>query len=50
MSTKARAWTQEKFNFDKFVQSWDELFMQMNEEYGSWDDRTGYTPYEMRVL
>ena len=50
LGTKAREWTQEQFNFDKFVQSWDDLFMHLNEEFGSWDNRTGYTPYEMRVL
>ena len=50
LGAKGREWTQKKFNFDDFVESWDKLFTEVNEEWGSWDDRTGYKQYEMRVL
>ncbi len=45
-----REFTQEKFNFETFVQTWDELFMRIHEEMGSWDTRSGYTPYEVRMF
>ena len=50
LGSEGRKWTQERFNFEKFANSWDELFMRINEEWGSWEDRTGYTPYEVRTF
>ena len=50
MGLKGREYTQKEFNFDDFIQRWDDLFMKIHEDYGSWDDRTGYTPYEVRVF
>jgi len=50
LGSDGRKWTQERFNFEKFANSWDELFMRINEEWGSWEDRTGYTPYEVRTF
>tara|TARA_R110002020_G_scaffold140120_4_gene311396 strand:+ start:1821 stop:3071 length:1251 start_codon:yes stop_codon:yes gene_type:complete len=49
MGQKGREWTQKEFNFDDFIRRWDDLFMKIHEDHGSWDDRTGYTPYEVRV-
>jgi glycosyltransferase involved in cell wall biosynthesis len=43
-----QAWTRDRFNFDKFVTNWDELFTTIYEEKGSWADRKGYTAYEVR--
>ena len=49
MGLAAREWTQDRFNFEKYVTTWDELFTKIVEEKGSWDDRTGYTGYEVRT-
>jgi len=50
MGQKGREWTQKEFNFDDFIQRWDDLFMKIVDEKGSWEDRVGYTPYEVRVF
>ena len=50
LSKECAEWAQTEFAFDKFVTSWDELFTRIYEEQGSWDTRTGYTPYEMRTF
>ena len=50
MGQKGREWTQKEFNFNDFIQRWDDLFMKIVDEKGSWEDRTGYTPYEVRVF
>ena len=42
-------WTKKQFNYDNFVETWDNLFSRIYEEKGSWKDRTGYVPYEMRT-
>ena len=49
LGSKGRAYTQEHFNFDKFIQTWDELFTSVYEEKGSWEDRKGYKSYEVRT-
>lgn len=41
-------WARDFFGFDKFIQSWDDLFTSIYEEKGSWDTRTGYNAYEVR--
>jgi len=43
-----RNWTQDRFNFDDFISRWDELFTKIHEEKGSWQNREGYVPYEVR--
>ena len=50
MGLKGRAHTQREFNFDDFIKRWDDLFMKIHNEHGSWEDRTGYTPYEVRTF
>ncbi|MAH51290.1 hypothetical protein CMI37_36070 [Candidatus Pacearchaeota archaeon] len=47
---KCRDWVEKNFNFENFVEAWDELFEKINTEKGSWDSRTGYTPYEVRTF
>ena len=49
LGAAGREWTQDRFNFDKYVATWDELFTRIVEEKGSWDDRAGYTGYEVRT-
>jgi glycosyltransferase involved in cell wall biosynthesis len=50
MGAQGREWTQKKFNFEDFATSWDNLFTQTYENKGSWQEREGYTPYEVRIL
>jgi glycosyltransferase involved in cell wall biosynthesis len=50
LGASAREWTQKQFNFEDFVDRWDTLFTDIHDRLGSWDTRTGYTPYEMRTF
>ena len=50
LGASAREWTKKQFNFEDFVQRWDDLFMKIYEEKGSWGSRTGYSSYEVRVF
>ena len=45
-----RKWTEDRFNFDDFIDRWDKLFTSTNEKKGSWETREGYVPYEVRVF
>jgi len=45
-----REWTEKTFNFDTYIQTWDDLFMKIVDEKGSWDTRKGYSPYEVRTF
>jgi glycosyltransferase involved in cell wall biosynthesis len=44
-----RAWSEDRFGFDKFIQTWDDLFTSIHEEKGSWEDRKNYDSYEVKV-
>ena len=46
---RGRAWSERQFGFDAFVERWDALFMDIYENKGSWDTRTGYNNYEVKV-
>ena len=48
LGAAGRKWTQTQFNFETFVDRWDKLFTQINEDMGSYDDRQGYKSYEVR--
>ena len=48
LGVEGREWVKKQFNFETFTQRWDELFMRIHNEMGSWDDRTGYDAYEVR--
>ena len=50
LGAKGRAWSQKQFNFDVYVQRWDELFTSIVEKNGSWDDRKNYSSYEVKVF
>ena len=50
LGAAGREWTQKQFNFDNFIQQWDDLFTKVHEEKGSWETRTGYQTYEMRTF
>ena len=50
LGAAGREWTKKEFGFDKFVQTWDNLFTSIYEEKGSWDKRQGYESYEVKVF
>ena len=45
-----RAWSEDLFGFDKFIQTWDDLFTSIHEEKGSWETRKGYNSYGVKVF
>jgi glycosyltransferase involved in cell wall biosynthesis len=49
LGSAGREWTQDRFNFEKYITTWDELFTKIVEEKGSWSDRTGHISYEVRT-
>jgi|TARA_R110000751_G_scaffold275352_3_gene376220 glycosyltransferase involved in cell wall biosynthesis len=50
LGQEARKWSQDKFSFEKYVDSWDKLFTKINNEKGSWENRKGYALYEVRTF
>jgi len=50
LGATGRAWTEREFSFDQYVERWDTLFTEIHETMGSWETRTGYTPYEVRTF
>ena len=50
LGAEGRAWTEREFSFDQYVERWDTLFTEIHETMGSWETRTGYTPYEVRTF
>ena len=47
---QCREWALQGFNFNTFVENWDELFTNLHDEHGSWDTRTGYKKYTVKEL
>ena len=45
-----REYALKQFNFEIFLQRWDELLTKIYEEKGSWSTRTGYKPYGVEVI
>jgi len=43
-------WVQKQFNFEDYVQKWDDLFANVYETKGSWDTRVDYPLYDVRVF
>ena len=50
LGSAGREWTQQQYNFSDFIQRWDDLLTHINEDRGSWETRTGYLPYEVRMF
>jgi len=42
LGRKGRNHVVTNYNFDNFIQKWDEVFTMVHEEYGSWDTRRPY--------
>lgn len=49
LGAAGREYTEKHFNFDDFIQRWDDLFTSLHEEKGSWDTRQGYKSYDVRT-
>jgi len=49
LGTAGRAWSEDLFGFDKFVQTWDDLFTSIYDKKGSFETRKDYNSYEMKV-
>ena len=47
---KGRKWTQKNFNFETFIENWDNLFTDVHDKFGSWDTRDKYKTYEVKEL
>jgi|TARA_Y100000310_G_scaffold90871_1_gene88154 glycosyltransferase involved in cell wall biosynthesis len=45
-----REYVIKQFNFEEFVERWDDLLTSVHDTKGSWDNRQGYKPYGVRVL
>ena len=50
LGRKGRKRAETEFGLEAYITRWDELFTNIHETKGSWDTRTGYTPYEVRTL
>jgi glycosyltransferase involved in cell wall biosynthesis len=50
LGAEGREHALKEFNFDDFVQRWDDLLTEVHETKGSWETRAGYESYEMRTL
>jgi len=50
LGAAGRKWTQKRFNFEDFVQRWDELLTGIYQEKGSWETRKNHSSYEVRVF
>ena len=50
LGAEGRAHALKEFNFEDFVQRWDDLLTEIHETKGSWETRSGYQSYEMRTL
>ena len=50
LGLKASKRVQRDFNFDTFVDTWEELMTRIHDTEGSWETRTGYTSYEVRTF
>ena len=47
MGKLGREYIQKNYNFEAFLVRWDEIFTELHEEFGSWDTRKGYKPWEL---
>ena len=47
---KGREYVLKNFNFDTFIENWEDLFEHITDTMGSWSDRKGYQSYEVRTF
>ena len=50
MGTAARQHINKNYNFSRYVEGWDKILTKAHNEMGSWESRTGYTPWEVEEI
>tara|TARA_B100001094_G_C18136133_1_gene775184 strand:+ start:80 stop:1339 length:1260 start_codon:yes stop_codon:yes gene_type:complete len=50
MGRKGSVHVQNNYNFKEYQQKWIELMDSVHEKYGSWENRKGYQPWEMKEV
>ena len=50
MGRKGSEHVQSNYNFEQYKQKWVELMDSVHEKYGSWENRKGYQPWEMKEV
>jgi hypothetical protein len=43
-----QSWVKKQFGFEKYIETWDNIFCEIIDNCGSWDSRKNYKSYEMR--
>ena len=49
LSSSARKWVEDQFNFEAYIEKWDEVFTNITDNCGSWEDRKNHQSYEVRT-
>ena len=47
LGRKGRKHLEDNFSFTKLMERWDQVLTKVHNDFGSWDTRKGYTPYEV---
>ena len=50
LGAKGRAHVQKNYNFEGYIEKWEEIFTTIHKEYGSWGERKKYKPWELREV
>ena len=50
MGLRGLAHTQKEYNFEDFIERWDNLFMNLHDRCGSWETRKNFKPYGVEVF
>jgi len=50
LGATGRAHVENNYNFDNYVKQWDELFIAVHENCGSWETRKNYKTYEFKEI
>jgi len=50
MGKMGRAHVEKNYNFDKYCEEWVKIITDVHEKHGSWENRKGYTSWEMTEL
>ena len=50
LGKKGREHVKKNYSFEKYCDKWVEIMTQVHEKHGSWDEREGYTAWELKEL
>ena len=42
LGRKGREHVMKNYNFENYIKKWDEIFMDINQRHGSWENRKNY--------